>query len=82
MRCGALNGGRLTSGIDGAGVVFIEDVEDVLDFEDVGLVEAGALVGARVELGLGRLREGLLVGSAHATIKYYERSILFDRDKI
>ena len=82
MRCGVLSGGSLTFGIDGARVVFIEDVEDVLDFEDVGLVEAGTLVGAGVKLGLEWLRGSLLVGSAHATIKYYERSILFDRDKI
>ena len=80
MQPAVLVGERGTFGVDGAGVLLIEDVEDVLYFEDVGLIEAGTLVGACVKLGLDWLC--LLVGSAHAMIKYYERSILFHRDKI
>jgi hypothetical protein len=79
VQLAVLVGERGTFGVDGAGVLLIEHVEDVLYFEDVGLVEAGTLVGACVKLGLcGRL----LIGSAHATIKYYEGSILFHGDKI
>jgi hypothetical protein len=53
-------------------VLAVVEVEGVLDFEDVGLVESGSLVGAGVELGLEGLLLRLLVCSAH--LEYNGRS--------
>lgn len=77
MHCVALRAWRSTLGVDGADVVLIEDIEDLLDLEDVGLVEAWALVGPCVELGLRYYYWSLLVCPAHIL-----RSILYRSDKI
>lgn len=51
----------VTSGVDDAGVVAIEHIEDFLDLEDIGFGESWPLVGLGVEFGLDWL---LLFGCA------------------
>jgi hypothetical protein len=46
-------------------VLLIEDIKDILDLQDIGLVESRPLVGSSVEFGLDCLLLRLLVGPDH-----------------
>jgi hypothetical protein len=46
-------------------MVLVEDIENLFDLEDVGLVESGLLVGPGIEFWFGDLLLRLLGGFAH-----------------
>lgn len=63
---------KCTFGVDRAHMLLVEEVESLLNFENVCLIEARTVVGTSVKLRLEWLLLCWLISSAH--VNYYDQS--------